>query len=300
MATKGKKAPLTALRSQSPRPRAGRNAPRRAANGSWHAWRPYLPTLLLGLLAVVTLGVAVIMYYIATGSAFFQAREIVITGNKRAGAEEIRAAVQRQTAAGVWHADLEAVRAEVKKLAWVQEATVARVLPDGLRIQITEREKVAIVLAANNKLMWVDKDGVRLGPYSNTDKVANLLIIRGLDESETPAAQAANAQRLRIYQEIVAQWNTKGLTKYVSDVDLSRLSDVRVTLKSQPQATTMLGDRNWGERLEAAINAAAQERQPVESLDAKLDGGNVIVAAPMTPGKTPTSGNRTQPVNNKK
>lgn len=302
MATREKKPQLSATSAQRPRPRAGRRAPRaKGAGGNWNAWRPYLPTLLISVLCVVTLVVLVVMYYVITSSAFFQAHDVIVSGNKRTTIDEIRGVVQKQTAAsGVWHADLESVRTEVKRLPWVQEATVARVLPDGVRVQVTEREKAGVFLAGNNKLMWVDAEGVQLGPYTAADKVAHLVVIKGLDEGNTPAARTNNAQRLRMYQEIVTQWNAKGLTKYVSDVDLAHLSDVRAELRSLPGVPIMLGDRNWSQRLTDVLQALRGETA-VESVDAKLDGNVIVAASDKTakptskPEKTPDAGNRARP-----
>ena len=301
MPAKGRKTNSVAGRAQKPasRARVGRG-PVRSGSKSWQNWRAYLPTILMGGLCLTVLVVLGVLYYAATSSAFFQLRDVSISGNTRTTTDEIRAVVQRQTAGtGVWRVNLVNLSAEINRLPWVQQAVVARILPDGVRVQIKERSKSAVILSGNGKLLWVDDEGVRLGPYTAADKVPNLLVLKGWNEADNAAAQAENAQRMKVYKEVLAQWEVIGVTKYVSDMDLSSVRDVRASLRSRPEVPILLGDRNWGSRLADAMQAL-KNRNDVESLDTKMDNGDVIVAernnGTAKPGTTPvTAGNRTRP-----
>ncbi len=46
---------------------------------------------------------------------------------------------------GVWKADLKGLNARLERLPWVRTAVVSRVLPDGIRVRITERVPRAVV-----------------------------------------------------------------------------------------------------------------------------------------------------------
>ena len=267
-----------AARPQKPtsRARSLKSAPR---SGAPRRWQKYLPSaLLIGLCAAV-LAAAGVLYYVATASAFFQAREISVTGNARTSADEIRAIALRQTAnTGVWRADLPAISAEINRLPWVRQAVVSRVLPDGLRIVVKERGKTAVILTANGKALWVDGEGVRLGPYAPADKIANLILLKGWNEQETPEAAAENRQRMDAYKAMLSEWDGLGLSKRISDVNLADLRDVHLALRSAGDVPIALGDRNWGSRLKDAIQTLDNEkRADAQALDAKLDD-HVIVS----------------------
>jgi cell division septal protein FtsQ len=284
----------TNSRQQNP---AKRFAGGSRSGGGKSRWQGYLPRALTLALCVAALVAVGVLYYAATASAFFQVRDIAVAGASRTSADDIRAIAQRHVSAtGVWRADLEAISAEINRMPWVRQAIVSRVLPDGLRVTVKERVKTAVVIGNNGKAAWVDGEGVKLGNYSATDKVANLILLKGWDERETEDAQAGNRQRIETYKAMLAEWDAAGLSKRVSDVNLSDAGDVKLYLRSHPGIPIALGDRNWGTRLRDAIQTLDNEkRSDAQSLDAKLDD-HVIVgyreniappAASVTPNARP-------------
>ena len=149
---------------QRPLPRErGASSSRTKSRGARRA-RAILPLAGKITLAVLV-GVLIFAGYRAAASAsFFQARNVDVSGTSRANADDIRAVVRRGVAqTGVWRADLGAISHELKSVAWVKEAVVSRVLPDGLRVRVTEREPRAIVRTSAGKFLWVDDEGVNLG-----------------------------------------------------------------------------------------------------------------------------------------
>jgi cell division septal protein FtsQ len=271
----GKSTAATTARQQRPTKR-GRSAARPGTGDK--RWQRYLPKVLVVGLCVLALAVLGVSYYAVTASAFFQVREIVVVGAARTSAEDARNIAQRHAdSAGIWHADLEKISAEISRLPWVRQAVVSRVLPDGLRVTIKERVKTAVVIA-NGKAVWVDDEGVKLGPYAPADKVANLILLKGWDERETDEARAGNRQRVATYSAMLADWEALGLTKRISDINLADTRDARVFLRSHPDVPVSLGDRNWGARLKGALQTLADEkRADVIALNAKLDDRVFVV-----------------------
>jgi cell division protein FtsQ len=96
---------------------------------------------------VVVIVVLVFLGYRAAASAsFFQIKKIETRGVTRASNESIMSTVRRDVAAtGVWRADLAALGSHLEKLPWVRTAIVTRVLPDGIRVRITERQPRVVV-----------------------------------------------------------------------------------------------------------------------------------------------------------
>ena len=223
----------------------------RSAGSGWRRMLAYLPAAGKVALAI-GLGLLVFAGYRAAASAsFFQARGVDISGASRASTDEIRAIVRKGVAeTGVWRADLRAISRELRNVAWVREAIVSRVLPDGVRVRVFEREPRAIVRTSTGKFLWVDDEGVNLGAASPSDQI----FMRGWDESGTEAARAENRERLQKFLEMTRSWEASGISRRVSEVNLNDMRDVRAQLTGDDsQIEIQLGKEDFGNRLESAL-----------------------------------------------
>lgn len=261
---------------------ARRGASTRARGGALRAVLGYMPLVGKVLLAIIA-GLLIFAGYRAAASAsFFEARRVDIAGTSRASADDIKTVVSRAAAkTGVWRADLQAISAEVEKLPWVRKAVVSRVLPDGLRVRVTERVPRAVVRTSVGKLIWVDEDAVSLGQMSPTDQMPEFFI-RGWDESDTKEARAENRQRVQRYLEMSREWGTLGLSERVSEVNLGDLRDVRAQLAGDDaHIEVRLGGENFGKRLKQALEVLDRDRDTprgpfITYLDA-TPGKNIVV-----------------------
>ncbi|HEX8175992.1 MAG TPA: FtsQ-type POTRA domain-containing protein [Pyrinomonadaceae bacterium] len=214
----------------------------------------YLPVITKIVLGVVA-GLLVFAGYRAAASAsFFQVRSVDVAGTSRVSPDEVRTVVRRAVQpVGVWRADLDALSRELEKVAWVRRAIVSRVLPDGLRVRIIEREQRAVVRTSEGRLVWVDEDAVVLGTLQSNDKWPPFFI-RGWDESGSAAARNDNRARVEKYMEMLTEWQKLGLTERVSEVNLLDLTDVRVQLAGDDsQIEVRVGRENFGNRLQRAL-----------------------------------------------
>jgi cell division protein FtsQ len=255
----------------------------------------YFPHIGKALLAIVT-GLLIFAGYRAAASAsFFQARNIEVNSTSRASADEIKAVVRRAVAGpGVWDADLNAISEELQRVPWVRSAVVSRVLPDGLRVRVTERVPRAVVRTSAGKLVWVDTDAVVLGQLLPTDQMPTFFI-RGLDEAGTSVARAMNRERMQKYEEILREWEAAGLSERVSEVNLDNLRDVRAQLAGDDsQIEVRLGAEKMGDGLSRALRALDEQRQTpcgpfinyLEVLPKKIIVGHAAGAGPCSGGAT--------------
>ena len=234
----------------------------RERNFSPRALFAYVPSALkvvLAILAIVTLFVG---YRAAASASLFQVRSIDVTGTSRTSAEEIEGLTRRAAAkTGVWRADLFAISAELERLPGVRRAVVSRVLPDRLRVRVTERTPLAVVRTAAGHFFWVDEDGVALGEMKPADTVPSFFI-RGWNEDGTEEARRDNAERVLKYGEVVREWSALGLSDRVSEVNLIDLHDVRAQLAgNDSEIEVRLGGQDLGERLKQALDALDKYRQ---------------------------------------
>jgi len=222
----------------------------------------YVPALLKIALTIV-LGVLIFAGYRAAASAsFFQVRNVEVKGNSRVSDDEIQAIVRKEVeTSGVWNADLHAINARLEHLAWVRTAVVSRVLPDGIRIRITERVPRAVVRTASGRFRWIDDDAVLLGEMLPTDQMP-AFFLRGLNEEDPEGARKENRERVTKFLDLQRDWDAAGLSERVSEVNLIDIRDVRAQLAGDnSQIEVRLGSQDHGKRLKDALEVLDAQRQ---------------------------------------
>jgi len=127
---------------------------------------------------------------------------------------------------------LDVRRSEIERISWVESASVQRILPNRLRVELTERTPVAF--ARNGKqLALIDAHGVILDRPQGED--IRFPIVTGVSE-EVPIDQ--REKRMQTYEE------------FIKDVDLVRASSSDPRQRSRPlqsQGSRVVMDRA-GER----------------------------------------------------
>lgn len=240
-----------------------RGASTRARSGRLRTALRYAPLAVKITLAIVAGYLIFTGYRAAASASFFQVRTLDVSGSARVPADDIRAVVRRSVSSdGVWNADLSAVSREiVERLPWVRTAVISRVMPDGLRVRVTERVPRAVVRTSAGKLMWVDEDAVVLGAMSATDHLP-AFFMRGWDEAKTDLARTENRERVQKFLEMSREWEALGLSERISEVNLADLKDVRAQLAgNDSQVEIWLGKEDFGNRLKRALEELDVQRQ---------------------------------------
>ena len=222
----------------------------------------YVPLALrIGVAAIIAL-IAFVGYRAAASASFFQVRTVETRGASRASVEDIKNAVRHDVSeTGVWRADLQQLSTHLERLPWVRTAVVTRVLPDGIRVRITEREPKAVVRTAAGRFVWVDDDAVYLGEMSPTDQMP-AFFLRGWNEDNSNTASSENRDRIRKFLELQRDWSGQGISERVSEVNLLDLRDVRVQLAGDDsQIEVRLGSQDQSARLGTALNVLDAQRQ---------------------------------------
>jgi cell division protein FtsQ len=222
----------------------------------------YVPLALrIGVIAIIAL-IAFVGYRAAASASFFQVRTIETRGASRASVDDIKNLVRRDVSeTGVWQADLQELSNHLERLPWVRTAVVTRVLPDGIRVRITEREPKAVVRTTAGRFIWVDDDAVYLGEMSPTDQMP-AFFLRGWNEDNSNTASSENRDRVRKFLELQRDWSGQGISERVSEVNLLDLRDVRVQLAGDDsQIEVRLGSQEQSARLSKALSVLDAQRQ---------------------------------------
>jgi len=254
----------------------------------------YVPLALrISVIAIICL-IGLVGYRAAASADFFQVRKVETRGATRASVDEIKAAVLRGVSqTGVWRADLQQVSKHLEQLPWVRTAVVTRVLPDGIRVRITERQPRVVVRTASGRFTWVDDDAVYLGEMSPTDQMP-AFFLRGWNEEQSTVAQTENRARVSRFLELHRDWEAQGLSERVSEVNLLDLRDVRVQLGGDDsQIEVRLGSQDQAARLKKALTVLDAQRQtargPLISYIDLTQGKRAIVGL-VTGNRTVTDG----------
>ena len=249
-------------RSAAVQQRPAKRAPSESTGARLKSLLPYVP-LALRIAAIATIClVAFVAYRAAASASFFEIRTVETKGAARASINDIQAVVRRDVAeTGVWRADLKQLSTHLERLPWVRTAVVTRVLPDGIRVRVTEREPRAVVRNAAGRFVWVDDDAVSLGEMSPTDQMP-AFFLRGWNEDQSSSAQTENRERIAKFLELQRAWEGQGLSERVSEVNLQDLRDVRVQLGGDDsQIEVRLGSQEQATRLSKALAVLDAQRQ---------------------------------------
>ena len=222
----------------------------------------YVPKALKIALAILIVIIAIVGYRVAASASMFEVKTIDVSGTARTSPEEIQSLTRRALSrTGVWRADLTALSNELSRLPGVRRAVVTRVLPDGLRVRITERAPIAVVRTAAGHFVWVDDEGVALGEMKPDDQMPPFFI-RGWDEDGSEDARKENAARVQKYLELSHAWGSENLSERVSEVTLIDLRDIRAQLAgNDSQIEVRLGSQDAANHLKIALDELDRYKQ---------------------------------------
>jgi cell division septal protein FtsQ len=255
-------------KGKSKRPTRGRKAePRVRQSGPSRFGQYFLPGLISLVILACLIGLITLGYQTVTASEFFAVRRVDVTGVSRASAEDVRRIVSGQAEkTGVWNSDLAELRQRIEKLPFVKNAAVSRVLPNGMKVVITERIPIGVVKVVNGSFL-IDADGEMLAPPKDQD--AGLITIYGWDESKTERASRDNAARLKLFQKMIGDWSEFGLAKRVKDVNLTDLQEPQATIEdSGSRIAITLAREDLSKSLRSALEAVAGKGDRVRSVNA--------------------------------
>ena len=206
-------------------------------------------------------------YRTATASTFFDVKKIDVRGASRASKDDIERIVRVYSEkTGVWNADLKAVKNEVEKVTPVKTAVVSRLLPDGLRVNVTERVPRAVV-RTNAGDFWADDDAVILGEVGK-DEARPPFVLRGWDEAKNEKSAKDNRERVKIYLKMMTEWQDYELARRVTAVNLADLREPQAIVQDSGETVTIiLANENYKNRLKSGLEKIAGRGREVKSID---------------------------------
>jgi len=177
--------------------------------------------------AIVTGGVFSARYLLYSPQMLLvKPEQIEVIGNHIVQPEDVQKLFMHDRNRSVLRIPLDMRRAQIEELPWVETASVQRILPNHLRVLITERTPIAF-FRNGTELTLIDAHGVLLDRPEGGD--FHFPIVTGLTEN---LPREEREKRMQTYQEFMKDVDLvrPGSSDRVSELDLSNPRDLRAVL----------------------------------------------------------------------
>jgi len=155
---------------------------------------------------------------------------IQTVGNSQLTRDDLLSVFGSDIGRNLFYVPLSQRRAELERFSWVEHATVMRVLPNQLRVSVTERTPIAFV-QVHGKIALADAAGVILdmSPQEIAAKHFSFPVVSGINPNDPLSVRGA---RMALYQRFLRELDGSGekISAHLSEVDLSDPEDVRATV----------------------------------------------------------------------
>ena len=257
---------------------------------SGRGWPFYRRLLVLTIAAVVGMAAAVyatrfLLY--SPAMLLLKPDQIEVNGNRIVSREAVLQQFVHDRNRSVLRVPLDARRSQLEQIPWVESASVQRILPNRLRVELAERTPVAFA-RNGNELALIDAHGVVLDRPRGED--LHFPIVTGVSE-DLPRDQ--REKRMQTYEEFMKDVDLVrgGSSDRVSEVDLSNPKDLRVVMTglasaNDAQAVTIhFGSSEFTGKYKMLVDNFSQWQANagrVQSIDLQYSRQVVVNSDPVT------------------
>jgi cell division protein FtsQ len=243
---------------------------------------------LIAVLCLIFAGLAGLRSVLLHDSRFVidTSSNIQIGGNQNVTRAQVLTVFGADLERNIFRVPLAERRADLERLPWVAHATVMRLLPNRIRVAVTERTPVAFVRQGSH-IGLVDANGVLLDMPEDAagDPHYSFPVLTGLSEQDPLSTRAA---RMAIYQRFMQDLDSTGErnTRNLSEVDVSNPEDVKAVVASGGSDILVhFGDEQFLERFhefEQHLPEWKQQYPKLASADMRYERQVVLEMQPGT------------------
>lgn len=185
-----------------------------------------------------------------------------ISGASHASVRTIEAVFQEDLGRSLYLVPLDERLDSLRNVDWIRDASVARIWPNRLEVNVTERIPVAFVTLPPSRFALIDADGVILPPAQDR---FNLPVLRGVKTSDSLESRRQAVQRMsRVLAEL------GDAAKDISEIDVSEPENLAISRPHDGHIVKLLlGDRDFAHRHENFLGHIAE-------IDARVPGARVL------------------------
>jgi cell division protein FtsQ len=230
--------------------------------------------------------------------------EIQIEGNRHLTREQVLSVFGADLERNIFKVPLAQRRADLERLPWVEHATVMRLLPNTVRVAVSERTPVAFV-RQGTRIGLVDASGVLLDMPQDVagDPKYSFPVLTGLADSDPLSVRAA---RMEVYRKFMAELDdgtgagSEKPSAGISEVDVSNPEDVKALIASgSTDILVHFGDEDFLNRykmFEQNLPQWKAQYPKLASVDTRYDHQFVLEMQGGTPVPVNSSELASQPV----
>jgi cell division protein FtsQ len=227
---------------------------------SWSTYR----RVLVSCFAMITLLIAAYMSFqflmYSPQVLLLKPAQVELAGNHFVTREAVLQQFARDRGRSILRIPLDARRSTLEELSWVETASVQRILPNRIRVELTERTPVAF-LRNGTDLALIDSHGVILERPPGED--LHFPIVTGLSEN---MPREERGRRMQTYQQFLKDIDMVrvGSSERVSEIDLANPKDLcavmtGITTAIDPQAVTIqFGHGDFASKYRMVVDNFAQ------------------------------------------
>lgn len=263
------------------------------------AWQKYLRATMWAAVGLAGAWIAYDLGHFLLASpemALAHPEQVGLSGNHYVTRASVLEIFAEDRGKSVLRIPLDRRRGEIESIPWVEHATVRRLLPNRIAVDVTERTPVAF-LRDGSGMALVDVHGVILERPLEGDFHFPVVTGIGLD-----MAQEDREARMQLFSGFIQQIDAAhpGAADRVSEVDLSDAHDVRATLtglqpigandgaspddtgqwgQADAPVVVHFGDGDFASKYQTLIEDIGQWRATtgrVESIDLRFGGEAVV------------------------
>jgi cell division protein FtsQ len=199
----------------------------------------------------------------------------------------------------VFFVPLDERRRQLESLPWIESATVMRLLPDQIRINVVERKPVAFT-RQGAEIGLVDPDGVLLTmpAAAMARHHYSFPVITGIDRGDPAGSRKA---RMAVYLRLMSDLDSTGhhYSQQISEIDLTDPEDARILMPEQgADILAHFGEDHFLERYERYQAHIAEWRQQyphLAAVDLRYDQQVVLQMASGKEASDPTDASAAKP-----
>jgi len=204
--------------------------------------------------------------------------QIEVSGAEHVAHAQIMEVMGGDIGRNIFFVPLAQRKQQLEQIPWIESASVMRLVPNRLRIEIHERTPVAFARIGSH-ISLIDAAGtlMELGPPSKHKY--SFAVIAGMNAGEPLSTRAA---RMKNYNQLVHELDSSGAhySQELSEVDLSDPEDVKVLAADlNGEVLVHLGPGNYLQRYKTYVTHVQQWRQQfdkLESVDLRYDGQIIV------------------------
>jgi cell division protein FtsQ len=199
---------------------------RKFSGRSWPFYRRALVWAAVAVAGFAAAGVAARFLLYSPQVLLLKPDQVEITGNHIVNREAVLQQFARDRGHSVLAIPLDTRRSALEELPWIESASVQRILPNRIRVEVTERIPIAF-LRNGTELALIDAHGVILDRPRGED--LQFPIVTGLPEN---LPREERGKRMQTYLEFIKNIDLvrAGSSDRVSEIDMANSKDLRAVM----------------------------------------------------------------------